>query len=82
MESFDSSLPDSECASTPRGYKDSWQKVKARANRNLTILPSDSQFHPQKVKALQTQVLSTTSDKSLVDLSAMLTQRKLLEGQA
>lgn len=82
MESFDSSLPDSDCVSTQRGYKDSWQKVKPGADGNPTILPSDSQFHQQRVKALQTQVSSTTSDNSLVNLSAMLIQRKLLEGQA
>lgn len=36
MESFDSSLPDSECVSTQRGYKDSWQKVKPGADGNYT----------------------------------------------
>ena len=39
MESFDSSLLIVECVSTQRGYKDSWQKVKAKANGNLTIPP-------------------------------------------
>lgn len=44
--------------------------------------PVHTQFHQQTGEPYWHRCLSTPSDQSLADLSAMLTQRKILAGQA